>query len=61
GRYMFQIHGMGGDKPSDARHCMVFLRPHLGRIMLRVIGIIVVSTFIIGSIVLFGLRLTANN
>ncbi|MEQ8213355.1 MAG: hypothetical protein ABRQ35_05610 [Smithellaceae bacterium] len=61
GRYVFHIHGLGGEKPSDARHCMVFMRPHMGRIMVHVIGIIVVSTFIIGSIVLFGLRLTANN
>ncbi|MEN6373712.1 MAG: hypothetical protein ABFD75_02885 [Smithella sp.] len=61
GRYVFQIHGLGGEKPSDAEHCMVFLRPHLGRTMVHVIGIVVASMLIIGSIVLFGLRIASNN
>ncbi len=61
GRYVFQVHGLGGEKPSDAEHCMVFMRPHLGRTMVHVIGIVIASMFTIGSIVLFGLRLASNN
>lgn len=61
GRYVFQISGLGEKKSSDAQHCMVFMRPHLGRTMVYVIGIVVASMFTIGSIVLFGLRLASNN
>lgn len=61
GRHLFQIHGLGGTKPADAEHCMVFMHPHLGRSMVYVVGIVVASMFTIGSIVLFGLRLASNS
>lgn len=57
GRHVFQILGLEGEKPSDAEHCMVFMRPHLGRSMAYVVGIVFAAIFTIGSIVLFFLRL----
>jgi hypothetical protein len=57
GRHVFQILGLEGEKPSDAEHCMVFMRPHLGRTMLYVLGIVVAAVFTILSIVLFFMRL----
>lgn len=61
GRYEFRIHGLGGKKPSDAEHCMVFLRPHLTCSIIYIIGIVISAMFTAGSIVLFGFRLTSNN
>jgi hypothetical protein len=57
GRHIFQIRGLGGEKPSDAEHRMVFMRPNLARSMAYVIGIVFASIFTIGSIVLFFMRL----
>ena len=57
GRYVFEIRGLEGEKPSDSEHRMVFMRPHLARSMVYVIGIVFAGIFIIGSIVLFFLRL----
>jgi len=59
GRHIFQIRGLGGEKPSDAGHRMVFTRPNLARSMAYVIGIVFASIFTIGSIVLFFMRLVA--
>lgn len=57
GRYVFQIRGLEGEKPSDAEHQMVFTRTNLARSMMYVMGIIIGGIFTIGSIVLFFLRL----
>jgi hypothetical protein len=57
GRHVFQIRGLGGEKPSDAEHRMVFTRPNLARSMVYVVGIVFATVFTIGSIVLFFLRL----
>jgi hypothetical protein len=59
GRHIFQIRGLGGEKPSDAEHRMVFTRPNLARSMAYVIGIVFASIFAIGSTVLFFMRLVA--
>ena len=56
GRHLFRIRGLVDDKPSDAEHCIVFMRPHLGRSMMYVLGIVFASIFTIGCIVLFFLR-----
>ena len=56
-RYMFMIMGLEGEKKSDSEHKMVFMRPHLARSMVYVIGIVFASIFTIVSIVLFFLRL----
>ncbi len=60
GRHIFQIRGLGGEKPSDAEHRMVFTRPNLARSMAYVIGIVFASIFAIGSTVLFFMRLVAT-
>jgi hypothetical protein len=57
GRYVFQIINLEGERPSDVEHRMVFTRPHLGRSMAYVIGIVFTAMLTIGSIVLFFLRL----
>jgi hypothetical protein len=57
GRYVFQIRGLEGEKPSDAEHQMVFTRTNLTRSMMYVLGIVFAGIFTIGSIVLFFLRL----
>ena len=60
GRYTFQISGLGESKPDDEDHKMVFMKPHLGRIILKILGIIFSSALTIGSIVLFFLRLRSD-
>ena len=60
GRYTFQISGLGESKSDDEDHRMVFMKPHLGRIILMIIGIIFSATLTIGSIVLFFLRLRSD-
>lgn len=60
GRYTFRINGLGETKPDDKDHRMVFMKPHLGRIVLRIIGILISSMFTVGSIVLFFLRLMSE-
>jgi hypothetical protein len=57
GRYVFEIRGLEGERPSDSEHQMVFMRPHLAHSMVYVIGIVFTSIFIIVSIVLFFLQL----
>jgi hypothetical protein len=60
GRHVFQIRNLEGEMPSDAEHRMVFTRPHLGRSLLYVIGIVFAGMFTVGSIVLFFLRLASE-
>ncbi|PKN30792.1 MAG: hypothetical protein CVU64_01835 [Deltaproteobacteria bacterium HGW-Deltaproteobacteria-21] len=60
GRHVFQIRNLEGEKGSDDKHRMIFTRPHLGRILVCVIGIVFSAMLMIGSIVLFFLRLTSN-
>jgi hypothetical protein len=57
GRHVFQIKNLGGEKPSDPEHTMVFTRPHLALSLAYVIGIVFSAMFMIGSLVLFFLRL----
>jgi hypothetical protein len=57
GRHIFQIRHLEGEKASDDQHRMVFTRPHLGRALTYVIGIVLGAMLMIGSIVLFFLRL----
>jgi hypothetical protein len=59
GRYVFQIRGLEGAKPSDSEHEMVFTRPHLLRSMIYLLGIVLAACLTIGSIVLFFLRLAS--
>jgi hypothetical protein len=57
GRHVFKIKFLGGEKPSDTEHRMVFTRPHLVRSVALVIGIVLSAALMIGSIVFFFLRL----
>ncbi len=61
GPHVFQINGLGEPKPSDWKHRIVFTRPHLRYSILYVIGIVITSSFIIGSVVLFFLRLLTDS
>ena len=56
GRHVFEIRGLGDERPSDAEHRMVFTLPHLARSMAYVIGIVFSAMLTIGSLVLFLMR-----
>jgi hypothetical protein len=60
GRHVFQIRNLEGEKASDDQHRIIFTRPHLGRTMLYVTGIVLSAMLAIGSIVLFFLRLASE-
>ena len=57
GRHVFEIRGLGDERPSDAEHRMVFTRPHLARSMAYVLGIVLSAALAIGSLVLFLMRI----
>ena len=57
GRHVFEIRGLGNERPSDAEHRMVFTLPHLARSMAYVLGIVFSAMLTIGSLVLFLMRL----
>ena len=56
GRHVFEIRGLGDERPSDAEHRMVFTLPHLARSMAYVLGIVFSAMLTIGSLVLFLMR-----
>jgi len=56
GRHVFEIRGLGDERPSDAEHRMVFTLPHLARSMAYVLGIVFSAMLTIGSLVLFMMR-----
>jgi len=56
GRHVFEIRGLGDERPADAEHRMVFTRPNLARSMAFVIGIVFSAALSIGSLVLFLMR-----
>ncbi len=56
-RYVFEIEGLGAERPSDADHRMVFTRPHFARTMAYVLGIVFAAMLTIGSFVFFLMRL----
>jgi hypothetical protein len=60
GRYRLWIQGLGTGWTADAKHRIVFMRPHLARSIGYIIGILLAGGLLIGSIVLFFLRLTLN-
>ena len=57
GRHLFEIRGLGDERPSDAEHRMVFTRPHMARSIAFVLGIVFSAAMTIGSLVLFFMRL----
>ncbi len=60
GQYKFLVDGLGGPDEQDAQCSFVFTRPHFGGVILRILGIIASASLLIGSIVLFGLRLAGT-
>jgi hypothetical protein len=57
GRYTLRIKGLEPGATADAKHSIVFMRPHLGQSMKYVLGIVLAGMLLIGSIVFFFLRL----
>ncbi len=58
GWYTLRIKGLEPGSTADPEHQIVFMRPHLGRSIGYVIGIVLGGVLFIGSIVLFFLRLS---
>ena len=57
GPYMLHIEGLKEDPGHYEGHRIVFMRPHLFRAILHVLGILAASGLLIGGIVLFGMCL----
>lgn len=57
GRYVLTTTGLGAARESDARHAVVFMRPHLKQSLVYVLGIVLTSFIFISSLVFFLLRL----
>ncbi len=57
GRYVLTMKGLGPVGPKDAVHSVVFTRPHLGRMVGYIVGIVLASVLTIVSLVFFLLRL----
>jgi hypothetical protein len=57
GLHVLRIKGLGGAQPGDAKHRIVFMRPHLARSVAYVAGIVFCAGLVIGSLLLFLWRL----
>ena len=57
GGYHFEIQKLGEIRPTDTKHQIVFMKPHLFTTVRYVIGILLSAMLLIGSIVLFFLSL----
>jgi hypothetical protein len=53
GRHVLRIQGLGGATPDDARHRVVFLRPHVARTVVGIVAIILSAALVIGSLLVF--------
>lgn len=58
GRYLLRTQGLGAPQPADEDHKLVFMRPHFPQVIGCVLGIILGSFLLIGSLVNFFLRLS---
>ena len=56
GRYVLSMTGLGAERPGDAGHSVVFMRPHLRQSILYVLGIVLSSLVFIASLVFFLMR-----
>ena len=61
GHYVLRIKGLEPGSVADSEHRIVFMRPHLARSIGYVIGIVLAGLLFIGSVVLFFLRLMAQD
>jgi hypothetical protein len=57
GHYVLEVRGLPEGYAPDSRFSVAFMRPYLGRSMAGVAGILVSAFLLIGSLVLFFLRL----
>lgn len=57
GPYILRIEGLGQPRPDDAKHAIVFSRPHMTQSIAHILGIILSAGVFIVSMVFFGLRL----
>ena len=60
GKYTLQIRNLGGSRERDGEHKIVFTRPHLLPTVGFILGIIASAGLLIGSVVLFFLRLLSK-
>ncbi|MBM4032899.1 MAG: hypothetical protein FJ291_14080 [Planctomycetes bacterium] len=57
GRYVLRVEGLKGAQAADSEHRLVFSWPYLLQMVLHILGIVLAGVLLIGSVVLFGLRL----
>jgi hypothetical protein len=60
GQYILQVRNLGGSREGDGEHKIVFTRARLPRTVGFILGIIVSGGMVIGSVVLFILRLLSK-
>lgn len=58
GKYLLYVDRLGEADPRNAKCQLVFTKPFLGKVVLHILGILFSSFMLIGSLVLFLLRLT---
>jgi len=58
GRYRLKVNGLGARQDNDSEHSLEFARPHIAKSISYVIGIVLSSILVIGSLVFSLLRLT---
>lgn len=58
GRYRLKVNGLGARQDTNSGHSLVFARPHTVKSISYVIGIVLSSILVIGSLVFSLLRLT---
>ncbi len=58
GLYVLRVLGLGAPREGDAKHRLVFTRPHVARSLGYVVSITLLSGIFIASLVFFFLRLT---
>jgi hypothetical protein len=57
GRYVLRMTGLGEPQERDAKHAVLFARPHLAQSIAYVVGIVLASGVFIVSLVFFLIRL----
>ena len=57
GPYVLRVRGLNGGQAAGSEHRLVFVRPHLAQTVGYILGIVFAGILLVGSVVLFGLRL----
>jgi len=58
GRFVLRMTGLGPAREGDARHAIVFTKPHLAQLVAYILGMILAFAVLIVSLVFFVLRLS---